>query len=66
MVQYEFSSWGLHMILLVLISNVVGVMFREWKDCRRRTQVAIGISLLVLAGAVLLLSYGNYIGDKGV
>ncbi len=64
--HYEFTSWGLHMIMLVLISNVVGVMFREWKDCRRRTQVAIGISLLLLAGAVLLLTYGNYIGDKGV
>ncbi len=64
--HYEFTSWGLHMIMLVLISNVVGVMFREWKDCRRRTKVAIGFSLLILAGAVLLLTYGNYIGDKGI
>ncbi len=64
--QYEFTSWGLHMIMLVLISNVVGILFREWKDCRRRTQVVLGIGLLVLAGAVLLLSYGNYIGNKGV
>ncbi len=64
--QYEFTSWGLHMIILVLISNAVGILFKEWKGCRRRTQVAIGISLLVLAGSVLLLSYGNYIGNKGI
>jgi len=64
--HYEFTSWGLHMIMLVLISNIVGILFKEWRDCRGRTQVAIGISLFVLAVAVLLLTYGNYLGDKGV
>lgn len=59
---YKFSSWAIHMILLVLISNIVGVLFREWKGCRGRTRAAIGAALLVLVGAVLLLTYGNYLG----
>ena len=62
--QYEFTSWAIHMIMLVLISNIVGVLLREWRRCRLRTDVTIALALLVLSGAVLLLTYGNYLGDK--
>jgi L-rhamnose-H+ transport protein len=63
--SYKFSSWAIHMIMLVLISNLVGVLFREWKGCRGRTRAAIGMALLVLMGAVILLTYGNHLGGKG-
>jgi len=62
---YRFSSWAIHMILLVLISNLVGVLFREWRGCRGRTRAAISAALLLLVGAVLLLTYGNHLGGKG-
>nr|MCU0983191.1 hypothetical protein [Pirellulaceae bacterium] len=61
--HYKFTSWAIHMIMLVLISNLVGILLREWRQCRRLTQRTIGIALVVLIGAVLLLTYGNYIGD---
>jgi L-rhamnose-H+ transport protein len=61
---YQFSSWAIHMIMLVLFSNVTAVLFHEWKNCRQRTQVAIGFALSVLVGAVLMLTYGNYLGDQ--
>ncbi len=61
---YQFSSWAIHMIMLVLFSNVTAVLFHEWKGCRQRTQVAIGFALSVLVGAVLMLTYGNYLGDR--
>jgi L-rhamnose-H+ transport protein len=60
--DYAFSSWAIHMIMLVLISNVVGVLFKEWKDCRSRTKTTIGFGLVVLCAAVLFLTYGNYLG----
>ncbi len=60
--QYKFSSWAIHMIMLVLISNLVGILLREWRQCRRLTHRMIGVALAVLIAAVLLLSYGNYIG----
>jgi L-rhamnose-H+ transport protein len=60
---FKFTSWAIHMILLVLISNLVGVIFREWQSVRRRTQVALASSLLVLVAAVILLTYGNYLGE---
>lgn len=60
---YAFSSWAIHMVMLVLFSNLVAVVFREWKGCRARTQTVIGVALVVLCGAVLLLTYGNYLGE---
>jgi L-rhamnose-H+ transport protein len=61
--HYKFTSWAIHMIMLVLISNLVGILLREWRQCRRLTHRTIGIALVVLIGAVLLLTYGNYIGE---
>ena len=61
--SYKFTSWAIHMIMLVLISNLVGVALKEWKTCRRKTHGIIGLALAVLIAAVLLLTYGNYVGD---
>jgi L-rhamnose-H+ transport protein len=61
--HYKFTSWAIHMIMLVLFSNLVGVALREWRACRRVTHTTIGLALLVLVGAVLLLAYGNYLGE---
>jgi L-rhamnose-H+ transport protein len=59
----EFSSWGIHMIMLVLFSCVVGVVLREWRTCRRLTKQALSIALVVLVGAVVSLTYGNKIAE---
>jgi L-rhamnose-H+ transport protein len=61
--DYEFSSWGIHMIVLVLFSSLVGVMLREWQGCRPRTWSSLGAALFVLLSAVLALAYDNYLGD---
>ncbi len=61
--HYKFTSWAIHMILLVLFSNLVGLALREWRACGRPARSTIGLALLVLVGAVLLLTYGNYLGD---
>ena len=62
--EYKFTSWAIHMTMLVLFSNLVGVALREWRRCRRVTHTTIAVALLVLVGAVLLLTYGNYLGDQ--
>jgi L-rhamnose-H+ transport protein len=61
--HYKFTSWAIHMIMLVLFSNLVGIALREWRRCRRLTDLTINLALLVLVAAVLLLTYGNYLGD---
>lgn len=61
--DYAFSSWAIHMIMLVLFSNVAALFFREWAGARPRTRSAVALGLLVLCSAVLLLTYGNYVGQ---
>ena len=60
---FKFTSWAIHMIMLVLISHALGLILREWRGCRPRTWLAVAVSLAVLVSAVLLLTYGNYLGD---
>ena len=57
------TSWAIHMIMLVLFSNLVAVLFREWKGCRVRTASAIALGLAVLIASVLAMTYGNYLGE---
>ena len=40
--DYQFTSWAIHMIMLVLISNLVGVVLREWRSCRPGTPGSSG------------------------
>ncbi|MGB3007581.1 MAG: L-rhamnose/proton symporter RhaT [Chitinophagaceae bacterium] len=62
--NYKFSSWAIHMIMLVLLSSATGLVLKEWKYCSRRTKLLLWIALVVLVVAILLLTYGNYIGEK--
>jgi L-rhamnose-H+ transport protein len=61
--KYKYTSWAIHMIMLVLLSSILGLIMKEWKDCRSRTLRILVIALVVLIGAVLLLTYGNYLGE---
>ena len=62
--RYEFSSWAIHMIMLVMFSAIAGLLMREWKACGKKTMRLLITALLVLVTAVLLLTYGNYIGSS--
>ncbi len=62
--EYKFSSWAIHMIMLVLFSSLMAILLSEWKGCRRLTHVMIGLALIVLIAAVLSLTYGNYLGGE--
>ena len=62
--DFKFSSWAIHMIILILLSSGFGVIIGEWKGARRKTLLDMGISLVLLAGAVGLITYGNYLGNE--
>jgi L-rhamnose-H+ transport protein len=62
--QYKFTSWAIHMIMLVLFSAVAGLVMKEWNNTSRGTKRWLMAALLVLVIAVLLLTYGNYLGEK--
>ena len=60
---FQFSSWALHMIMLILFSSLAGIAMREWHGRSWRTTLAILAALCVLVAAVLMLTYGNYLGE---
>lgn len=60
--NYKFTSWAIHMIMLVLFSSVAGLAMREWTGCNRKTINLLATALTVLIAAVLILTYGNYLG----
>lgn len=64
--SFRFSSWGIHMIMLVLFSALVGVLFREWKACGLRTHRVLLTSLATLIFAVLAIAYGSHLGELSV
>jgi L-rhamnose-H+ transport protein len=60
---FKFSSWGIHMIMLVLFSALVGLIFREWRRCSGRTHRLLLTSLATLILAVLAIAYGSHRGE---
>ena len=61
--SFQFTSWAIHMIMLILFSIVVGVVLREWHGSRLQTKTAVGLAFSVLVGAVLIMTYGNHLAD---
>ena len=64
--EFEFSSWAIHMIMLILFSSLAGVAMREWRTCRPLTKYTILLALVMLVWAVLMLTYGNYLAEEAV
>jgi L-rhamnose-H+ transport protein len=61
---YKFTSWAIHMIMLVLFSSFAGLIMKEWRQCSSKTIRWLIVALVVLVIAILLLTYGNYLGEK--
>jgi L-rhamnose-H+ transport protein len=57
--RFEFSSWAIHMIILILLSCGFGVAIGEWRSARPATKALVFASIALLLGAVGLISYGN-------
>lgn len=64
--NYKFSSWAIHMIMLVLFSSVAGIVMKEWIKINPATTRLLLIALAVLIGAVVMLTYGNYLGNTAI
>jgi L-rhamnose-H+ transport protein len=62
--NYKFTSWAIHMIMLVLLSAVAGLLMKEWKNCSGKTMRLLFGALAILVIAILFLTYGNYLGEK--
>lgn len=60
---YKFTSWAIHMIMLVLISTLIGITMKEWTDVQKSTKTLLAMAVMALIIAVLSLTYGNHLGE---
>jgi len=56
---FAFSSWAIHMILLILLSSGFGVGIGEWKAARPSTRLLVAVSIFLLLAAVGTITHGN-------
>jgi L-rhamnose-H+ transport protein len=61
--RYGFTSWALHMAMLILFSNVYGWLFREWVGADRWPRRVLHIGMATIVVATLVITYGNYVGS---
>jgi len=56
---FSFSSWAIHMIMLVLFSNITGWIFKEWFGVGRSIKIRLLLGLAFLLCSVLLITMGT-------
>lgn len=55
------SSWILHMASIILVSNMWGIILKEWKGVSRKTKTTVAVGILTIIASVVLVGYGNSI-----
>lgn len=53
------SSWILHMAFIILISNMWGLILKEWKGVSGKTKLTITIGIATIIASVMIVGYGN-------
>jgi L-rhamnose-H+ transport protein len=61
---YKFTSWSLHMSMLVLFSTGLGLALREWDRSGKQAIVSLLSAIVLLLTAVGFITYGSYIGGQ--
>lgn len=63
--EYGFTSWALHMAMLILFSNVYGWLFREWEGTSSSApKKVLHAGMAVIVVATLIITVGNYLGQQ--
>ena len=58
------SSWILHMAFIILVSNIWGIVLKEWKGVSKKTKTTITLGILTIVASVMIVGYGNSLGGK--
>ncbi|HPA48073.1 MAG TPA: L-rhamnose/proton symporter RhaT [bacterium] len=61
--RYGFTSWALHMAMLILFSNLYGKLFHEWDGADRKPSRVLHTGMALIVIATLIITYGNYLGE---
>ncbi len=62
--EYGFTSWALHMAMLILFSNFYGYLFREWEGATTIPKKVLHAGMAVIVVSTLIITYGNWLGQQ--
>ncbi len=57
--KYGFASWTLHMAFIIVTSNAIGLLTKEWKGSSRKTILYILAGIGTLIASTVIIGYGN-------
>lgn len=57
--KYDFASWTLFMAFIIITSNVLGLLTREWKGSSRKTMLCILAGIVTLILSIVIIGFGN-------
>ena len=57
--QFEYTSWALHMSMLILFSNVYGILFREWRGAGQKSIGILTAGMAIIVLSTLVIAYGQ-------
>jgi L-rhamnose-H+ transport protein len=53
------SSWILHMAFIILVSNMWGMVLKEWQGVSKKTKTTITAGIITIIASVVIVGYGN-------
>ena len=62
--DFKFSSWAIHMSMLIFFSYMVGVLMKEWKDVSKKTYTILILGLVALVISFVIVTYGGMLGTS--
>jgi len=62
--KFGFTSWAIHMALLILFSNIYGKLFREWEGASKWPRRIVHYGMIVIVAGTLVITYGNYEAEQ--
>ncbi|MFY0628345.1 MAG: rhamnose:proton symporter [Reichenbachiella sp.] len=61
---FKFSSWAIHMSMLIFFSYLVGVLMKEWKSVTQKTYGILVLALVILVASFIVITYGSMLGSE--
>ncbi|MBN2296446.1 MAG: L-rhamnose/proton symporter RhaT [Pirellulales bacterium] len=57
--KHDFSSWSIHMGLIIVFSNLWGLYFHEWRGVSQQTKLLVWGGILLLIASTMIIGFGN-------
>jgi L-rhamnose-H+ transport protein len=64
--EYDFSSWSIHLAFVIIVSNLWGILLKEWKGVRLGTWFFLWGAMAILALSTIVMAEGSRKSEKEV